>query len=141
MIKTRIAKVDGQYLDREVLAEAGKILKAGGLVAFPTETVYGLGGDALPPAGKAQPFFCGGFYVYLAGVQKKGGGDVFFHLGNVGGHFRLLGDDGGVYVFDDIEMFLQHLSHPRQKLKAGYAPVFFLIVRGMHADVAQGGGA
>ncbi len=47
MIKTRIAKVDGQYLDREVLAEAGKILKAGGLVAFPTETVYGLGGDAL----------------------------------------------------------------------------------------------
>lgn len=33
-----------------VLQEAGEIIKAGGLVAFPTETVYGLGGDALNPA-------------------------------------------------------------------------------------------
>lgn len=33
--------------EEEMLQEAGKILKSGGLVAFPTETVYGLGGDAL----------------------------------------------------------------------------------------------
>lgn len=33
-----------------VLREAGEIIKTGGLVAFPTETVYGLGGDALNPA-------------------------------------------------------------------------------------------
>lgn len=32
-----------------VIKEAGEILKNGGLVAFPTETVYGLGGDALNP--------------------------------------------------------------------------------------------
>lgn len=32
------------------LREAGEIIKAGGLVAFPTETVYGLGGDALNPS-------------------------------------------------------------------------------------------
>lgn len=31
------------------LLKAGKIIKNGGLVAFPTETVYGLGGDALNP--------------------------------------------------------------------------------------------
>lgn len=31
----------------EVLETAGKILKSGGLVAFPTETVYGLGADGL----------------------------------------------------------------------------------------------
>jgi len=31
---------------REALAEAVRCLKAGGLVAFPTETVYGLGADA-----------------------------------------------------------------------------------------------
>ena len=30
----------------EAIAEAGRVLKAGGLVAFPTETVYGLGADA-----------------------------------------------------------------------------------------------
>ncbi|MFQ5775300.1 MAG: L-threonylcarbamoyladenylate synthase [Kiloniellaceae bacterium] len=32
--------------DRAGLAEAARILRAGGLVAFPTETVYGLGADA-----------------------------------------------------------------------------------------------
>lgn len=31
------------------LEKAGEVLRAGGLVAFPTETVYGLGGDALNP--------------------------------------------------------------------------------------------
>lgn len=31
------------------LRSAGEVLRAGGLVAFPTETVYGLGGDALNP--------------------------------------------------------------------------------------------
>lgn len=36
--------------DKDCLKEAGEILKTGGLVAFPTETVYGLGGDALNPA-------------------------------------------------------------------------------------------
>lgn len=36
--------------DKACLYEAGEILKGGGLVAFPTETVYGLGGDALNPA-------------------------------------------------------------------------------------------
>ena len=35
--------------DKGCLAEAGSIIRQGGLVAFPTETVYGLGGDALNP--------------------------------------------------------------------------------------------
>ena len=33
--------------DRAVLAEAAAVLREGGLVAFPTETVYGLGANAL----------------------------------------------------------------------------------------------
>lgn len=33
----------------EILAKAAEIIKNGGLVAFPTETVYGLGADALNP--------------------------------------------------------------------------------------------
>lgn len=35
--------------DQEALRQAGEILRTGGLVAFPTETVYGLGGNALNP--------------------------------------------------------------------------------------------
>lgn len=35
---------------------AGRIIKTGGLVAFPTETVYGLGCDALNPEAAAKVF-------------------------------------------------------------------------------------
>ncbi len=35
--------------DLEKISHAGDIIKNGGLVAFPTETVYGLGGNALDP--------------------------------------------------------------------------------------------
>lgn len=35
--------------EEKALQEAGEMIKRGGLVAFPTETVYGLGGDALNP--------------------------------------------------------------------------------------------
>ncbi len=38
------------------VAEAARLLRAGGLVAFPTETVYGLGGDATDPAAVARIF-------------------------------------------------------------------------------------
>lgn len=38
-----------EYVDQELIREAGRIIREGGLVAFPTETVYGLGGDALNP--------------------------------------------------------------------------------------------
>lgn len=33
-------------VDRDAIAEAARLLRGGGLVAFPTETVYGLGADA-----------------------------------------------------------------------------------------------
>ena len=46
-MKTLIEKIDRHQMDDEVLAKAGEILKRGGLVAFPTETVYGLGANAL----------------------------------------------------------------------------------------------
>lgn len=47
---TRYINIDSKNIDEELLNEAGEIIKAGGLVAFPTETVYGLGGDALNPS-------------------------------------------------------------------------------------------
>ena len=46
-METIIRKIDKNNLDPEVIEEAGNILKNGGLVAFPTGTVYGLGADAL----------------------------------------------------------------------------------------------
>ncbi len=47
----RIAAADAQSI-----AEAAALLRTGELVAFPTETVYGLGGRALDPASLARIF-------------------------------------------------------------------------------------
>src|ERR1700757_1642897 len=42
--------------DSTQIQKAAEILRSGGLVAFPTETVYGLGANALDPAAVARIF-------------------------------------------------------------------------------------
>ena len=55
---------------------AAKILKSGGLVAFPTETVYGLGGDALLPEASKKIYAAKGrpsdnpLIVHIADVES-----------------------------------------------------------------------
>lgn len=49
-MQTELIKINRAHIDMEALERAGQILKEGGLVAFPTETVYGLGGNALDKA-------------------------------------------------------------------------------------------
>ncbi len=46
-METKVWKVDPQSPDPKAIAEAAGIIRRGGLVAFPTETVYGLGANAL----------------------------------------------------------------------------------------------
>ena len=46
---TIVYRIANTIEDDKAIQTAGKIIKQGGLVAFPTETVYGLGGDALNP--------------------------------------------------------------------------------------------
>ena len=48
-MNTIYAKMTEEEIDQTQIRRAGEILRAGGLVAFPTETVYGLGGDAFNP--------------------------------------------------------------------------------------------
>ncbi len=45
-----LQRVDPLRPDPAIIARAAEILRGGGLVAFPTETVYGLGGNALDAA-------------------------------------------------------------------------------------------
>jgi L-threonylcarbamoyladenylate synthase len=49
MKKTVLLNVDSKQPDIEKIRLAADIIRRGGLVAFPTETVYGLGADALNP--------------------------------------------------------------------------------------------
>ena len=46
-MKTKVLRIDPEKPQIDFLTEAVNILKNGGLVAFPTDTVYGLGANAL----------------------------------------------------------------------------------------------
>lgn len=46
-MNTKIVKLDINHIEEAAIREAGEIIRQGGLVAFPTETVYGLGANAL----------------------------------------------------------------------------------------------
>ena len=48
-MNTQFVKIDIENPQEDRIAAAAKILREGGLVALPTETVYGLGGNALDP--------------------------------------------------------------------------------------------
>ncbi|MGB2636440.1 MAG: L-threonylcarbamoyladenylate synthase, partial [Candidatus Acidiferrum sp.] len=61
---------------REEIEKAAKILRSGGLVVFPTETVYGLGANALDAAAVKKIFALKGrpatspLIVHVAGVEQ-----------------------------------------------------------------------
>ena len=48
-MNTKFYEININNINQEQMQEAGDLIAAGELVAFPTETVYGLGGDALHP--------------------------------------------------------------------------------------------
>src|SRR5947209_19048766 len=53
---TTLLTVDPASPEPEAVARAAAVLRAGGLVAFPTETVYGLGANALDAAAVGRIF-------------------------------------------------------------------------------------
>ena len=75
-MKTQIEKIDKNQIDEQILARAGEILKQGGLVAFPTETVYGLGANALDEEAAMKTYAAKGrpsdnpLIVHIADVES-----------------------------------------------------------------------
>ena len=53
-MKTEIEKLNLEAIDDKIIAKAPAIIRDGGLVAFPTETVYGLGADAMQASAKKE---------------------------------------------------------------------------------------
>ncbi len=74
-VKTIIKKIDADKIDMRIIQEAGSVLKKGGLVAFPTETVYGLGANALDEEAARKTYAAKGrpsdnpLIVHVADVQ------------------------------------------------------------------------
>lgn len=55
-MKTEIIKLDKFNIEPDKLRYAANVIRDGGLVAFPTETVYGLGANALDPSAVKKIF-------------------------------------------------------------------------------------
>ncbi|MEJ5197321.1 MAG: L-threonylcarbamoyladenylate synthase [Anaerolineae bacterium] len=64
MLRTQTLLVRPTDPEPEIIARAAAIVRSGGLVAFPTETVYGLGADALNEEAVARIFAAKGRPVY-----------------------------------------------------------------------------
>ena len=75
-MKTTCCQVTDLERDRKNIEEAGRVLRAGGLVAFPTETVYGLGANALDEKAAARIYAAKGrpsdnpLIVHIAGREQ-----------------------------------------------------------------------
>jgi len=55
-MQAKIVKVDCENPEPDVIKHAAEVIRAGGLVVFPTETVYGLGADAFNPKAVERVF-------------------------------------------------------------------------------------
>ena len=96
-MKTIQKKIDAQYPDADVIAQAAEILRHGGLVAFPTETVYGLGANGLDEAA------CQGIY------QAKGrpsDNPLILHISHI----------------DELRPIVRDISKTAQKLIDAFWP-------------------
>lgn len=76
---TRLLRAEGP--GSSAIAQAAEVLRSGGLVAFPTETVYGLGADGLNPDAVAR--------IYRA-KGRPATNPVILHVADVAGAQRLV---------------------------------------------------
>jgi len=73
-IATQVLRVDPQFPDPQIIQQAAEGLRSGQLVAFPTETVYGLGANALNSDAVQQIFWA---------KQRPATNPLIVHLANV----------------------------------------------------------
>src|SRR5579864_4916197 len=78
-----VLTVDPQAPDAAAIAEAAALLRAGGLVAFPTETVYGLAANALSADAVSRIF---------AAKGRPAGNPVIVHVADAAGARALVDD-------------------------------------------------
>ncbi|MCL2171365.1 MAG: L-threonylcarbamoyladenylate synthase [Defluviitaleaceae bacterium] len=79
-IDTEIVKINAAAPDGGAISRAAEIIRRGGLVAFPTETVYGLGADGL------NPDACAAIY---AAKNRPGDNPLILHVADMAGAEKL----------------------------------------------------
>jgi L-threonylcarbamoyladenylate synthase len=82
-LETQVIKVDPFEPEKEVITKAAEVIRRGGLVAFPTETVYGIGADALNHQAVERIFQAKG---------RPGDNPIIVHVAEMG-HLEILTDE------------------------------------------------
>ena len=82
-MKTIVFRLDPYTPNADALTEAARVLRGGGLVSFPTETVYGLGANALDAAAVARIF---------AAKGRPANNPLIVHVADAGAARRLVAD-------------------------------------------------
>jgi L-threonylcarbamoyladenylate synthase len=82
-----VLQVDPASPSPEASVRAARILQAGGLVAFPTETVYGIGANALDPSAVARIFVAKG---------RPAGNPIIVHVAAIDDAKKLVADWPGL---------------------------------------------
>lgn len=114
-----VIRVDPLSPEPEAIARAAELLLSGGLVAFPTETVYGLGADGLNPAAVAR------IYAVKGRPAEKG---LILHLD----------------CFEMLPRLVETIPPAARPLIARFAPgplTLVLRARPVVPEVVRGGGS
>lgn len=82
-METEILKVNPIEPEPEIIARAAEVIKAGGLVAFPTETVYGLGANALDERAVARIF---------AAKERPADDPIIVHIASLESLYQVVAD-------------------------------------------------
>lgn len=96
-IKTKVVRLDPKNIDYGIIKEAAQIINRGGTVVFPTETVYGIGADALNPEAVDKIFSAKG---------RPQDNPLIVHIGE----------------FDDLYKFASEISKEAKLLAHKYWP-------------------
>jgi L-threonylcarbamoyladenylate synthase len=96
-LDTRIFPVNPQAIDADAIAQAADALRRGGLVAFPTETVYGLGANALSAEAVDRIF---------AAKERPASDPIIVHL----------------YAMEQLEQVAVHVPELARRLAAEFWP-------------------
>lgn len=96
-MQTLVITQDENRIDEQAIMQAGEIIRNGGLVAFPTETVYGLGGDGLNPDSSCK--------IYAA-KGRPSDNPLIIHI----------------YRMEDLEVLVKEIPESARKLAEAFWP-------------------
>ncbi len=96
-MQTLVITQDENRIDEQTIMQAGEIIRNGGLVAFPTETVYGLGGDGLNPDSSRK--------IYAA-KGRPSDNPLIIHI----------------YRMEDLEILVKEIPESAKKLAEAFWP-------------------